>query len=145
MCRQLIQGLPKPKNKELPTTDLLALRSLETSRENNVFLSDMTHEGFSDDVVFVSADPPTTFQLRILFTAPNEEKTLHLNFPASKTILDIKNDIYAVTKIPARNQQWTGWPEGSEDRTKLSETGIQPVHSLTLTRRTAENNSNNEA
>lgn len=145
VCRQLIQGLPKPKNKELVSTDLVALRSLETSRENNVFLSDMTHDGFSDDVVFVSADPPTTYQLRILFTSPTEEKTLHLNFPASKTILDIKNDLYAVTKIPARNQLWTGWPVGSEDRTKLCDTELQHVHSLTLTRRTAENNSNNEA
>lgn len=105
----------------------------------------MTHEGFSDDVVFVSADPPTTFQLRIRVTTQNEDKTLNLNFPASKTVLDIKNDIYAVTKIPARYQQWTGWPEGTEDRTKLSETGINPVHSLTLVRKSTENNSNNDA
>lgn len=125
--------------------DSLVLKSLNTSRENNVFLSDMTHEGFSEDVVFVSADPPSSYQLRIRISSPNEEKTLHLNFLASKTILDIKNDIYAVTKIPARNQQWTGWPEGSEDRTKLSESGINPVHLLTLTRKTAENNLNNEA
>lgn len=145
MCRQVIKGLPKPTTKELTPIDSTELKSLNTSKENNVFLTDMTHEGFSDDVVFVSAEPPSTFQLQIRFTSPNEEKTLHLNFPASKTILDIKNDMYAVFKVPARYQQWTGWPDGSEDRTKLSETGISSVHSLTLTRKTTDNNSNNDA
>lgn len=98
----------------------------------------MSSDGVSDDVVFVSADPPAMFQLRIRYT--NENRELNLNFPASKTVLEVKNDIYAVLRIPVRHQQWVGWPDNCTNTTKLSEAGINPVHNLQLSRNDADNN-----
>lgn len=103
-----------------------------------MFLTDMSSDGVSDDVVFVSADPPAMFQLRIRYT--NENRELNLNFPASKTVLEVKNDIHAVLRIPVRHQQWVGWPDNCTNTTKLSETGINPVHNLQLSRNDADNN-----
>lgn len=92
--------------------------------------------------MFVPADPLPMYQLRIRYT--NENKDLNLNFPASKTLLDIKNDIYAVLKVPVRYQNWTGWPADSSNATKLSETGISAIHSLQLTRNDSDNNFNRD-
>lgn len=140
VCRQIIKGWHKPTHKEAQI-DTTQLKSLNLSKENNVFLTDMTQDGFSDDVVFVSADPSPMYQLRIRYT--NENKELNLNFAASKTLLDIKNDMYAVLKVPVRYQIWTGWPESATNSTKLSETGISPIHSLQLTRIETDNNNFN--
>lgn len=73
-----------------------------------------------------------TYQLRIKYT--NEDRYLNLNFPATKTVLEIKNDLYAVLKVPVRFQQWKGWPENVSNTAKLSEIGIEPIHNLELTR-----------
>lgn len=140
-CRQSIKGWPKHSHKEAQV-DATILKSLNTSRESNVFLTDLTPEGFSDDVVIVSADPLPMYQLRIRYT--NENKELNLNFPASKSILEIKTDIYAVTKIPVRHQVWIGWPEGWSNSMKLGETGFNAVHNLQLSRSESEINFNRD-
>lgn len=143
VCRQLIKGWPKLRHKEAQV-DSTVLKTLHLARENNVFLTDLTHEGFADnDVVFVSAEPamPPMFQLRIRYT--NENKELNLNFPASKTLLEIKNDIYAVLKVPVRHQQWVGWPANAHNSMKLSEVGLPAIHNLTLSG-PAENNFNRD-
>lgn len=143
-CRQLIKGWPKAGFKDAQV-DTTVLKKLNIPKEINVFLTDMTHEGVSDDVVFVPADPLPMFQLRIRYVYANEDKELNLNFPPYKTILDIKNDIFAVLKIPVRHQVWTGWPASSSNNTKLSETGFNAIHSLQLTRSDTENNFNRDA
>jgi FAS-associated factor 1 len=140
-CRQSIKGWPKHSHKEAQNQESI-LKSLNVPRDSNLFLTDLSSEGFSDDVVFVSADPLPMYQLRIYFT--NENKELNLNFPASKSILDIKTDIYAVTKIPVRHQIWTGWPDNSSNSTTLGETGFSAVQHLQLTRANAENNFNRD-
>lgn len=140
VCRQLIKGWPKLRHKEAQV-DSTVLKTLHLARENNIFLTDLTLEGFSDDVVFVSAEPPPMFQLRIRYT--NENKELNLNFPASKTLLEIKNDIYAVLKVPVRHQLWVGWPANAHNAMKLSEIGLPAIHNLTLSGPT-ENNFNRD-
>lgn len=94
-------------------------------------------------MIIVSADPFQTYQLRIRYVEENKE--LNLNFPGSKTILEIKTDIYAVLKVPVRFQKWIGWPENSTNDTKLSETGFNAIHSLQLSRMDSDNNFNANA
>lgn len=72
------------------------------------------------------------YQLRIKYT--NEDRYLNLNFSPNKTIIDIKNDLYAVLKIPVRFQHWKGWPENAPGTAKLCEIGIEPIHMLEVTR-----------
>lgn len=140
VCRQLLKGWPRSTQRDAQNASTV-LKTLNLSKENNIFLTDLTNEGFSDDVVLVSADPLPMYQLRIKYT--NENRELNLNFPGTKTILDIQNDVYAVLKVPVRFQRWTGWPEYSSNTTKLSETGFPPVQTLELTRISNESNSNN--
>ena len=80
----------------------------------------------------MSSEPaPLSYQLNIHLT--NENRTLCLNFPSTKTVLDIKTDLYAVTRIPVRHQVWIGWPLQATNSKKLSETGISSTQRLELT------------
>lgn len=141
ICRQQIKGWSKFV---VNPSDSSPLRNLAVSKENNIFLTDLSNEGLLDDEVMIvdPPAPPTVFQLRIHIIA--EDKSFDLNFPASKTILDIKNDLHAITRIPVRHQKWIGWPENSSNSTKLSDTGIGAVHNLTLSRYDGENNFNRD-
>jgi hypothetical protein len=103
ICRQLIKGWAK-----FTTTpsDSTTLNNLTTSKENNVFLTDLSQEGFDEEVMIVettASSPPTIYQLRI--HCLTEGKDYDLNFPPSRTILEIKTDIYAITRIPVRHQR----------------------------------------
>lgn len=140
VCRQLIKGWSKYT---ITPSDSTTLNNLTSSKENNVFLTDLSNEGFDDEVMIVETTTPTTaptvYQLRIHYA--NEAKDYNLNFPPTKTLLDIKNDINALTRIPVRHQRWIGWPDNSSNSTKLCDTGIGPIHNLTLSRfQDTENN-----
>ena len=88
--------------------------------------------GTVDDIFTTSPQKPETFQLRINYI--NECRTLTLNFPASKTVLDIKNDLYALLKIPVRFQKWIGWPANVSNTSKLGDILSEPILNLELTR-----------
>ena len=60
-------------------------------------------------------------------------KDYRLKFPGTKLIRDIKNDIYDLTSIPVRFQQWTGWPPNiDEESASLASSGIGKQHHLTV-------------
>lgn len=141
ICRQLIKGWSKFV---VNPSDSSPLRNLNVSRENNIFLTDLSLEGLLDDEVMIvdPPPPPSQFQLRIHIVA--DDRSFDLNFSPTKTIQDIKNDMYAITRIPVRHQKWIGWPENSSNSTKLSDTGIGAVHNLTLSRYDTENNMNRD-
>jgi len=68
---------------------------------------------------------------------PNSVKNpLKLRMPGSKTVGEVMSDVYDLTNIPVRHQQWTGWPsECANDPTMTlaGATGIQhPTHGLIL-------------
>jgi len=142
VCRQQLKGIGR--NSQSAHIGATVLKSLKLPKENNIFLTDLSAEGLMDDAIVVPETPPAMYQLRVQYT--NEERELVLNFPGSRTILDIKNDVHAVLKVPVRFQRWVGWPADSDNTTKLSETGFEAVHSLQLTRdteRTLGSNSSN--
>jgi FAS-associated factor 1 len=130
-CRQLLKGWPSSSATQAQNENT-SLISMKLPQENVLELTDLTGEGVTDDDIFAVPNEVTTYQLRIKYT--NEDRYLNLNFPATKTILDIKSDLYAVLKVPVRFQQWTGWPTNASDTAKLSEIGIEPIHNLELTR-----------
>jgi len=70
-------------------------------------------------------------------STPNSTRNpLKLRMPGSKTVGEVMSDVYDLTNIPVRHQQWTGWPtECANDPTLTlaGATGIQhPTHELTL-------------
>ena len=32
-------------------------------------------------------------------------------------LFQVKTDVFAVTDVPVRHQQWTGWPDAARDET----------------------------
>lgn len=66
----------------------------------------------------------------------SHQKKYSLKFLGSKTVLEVKTDVYTLTDIPVRHQVWTGWPSQlKSDRTTLARSGIRyPVHEFTIKR-----------
>jgi len=42
-------------------------------------------------------------------------KTYNLKFPGTRSIAEVKHDIFELTDIPVRHQRWTGWPPAVAD------------------------------
>lgn len=59
--------------------------------------------------------------LKILF----EAETYSLRYQGTKTILEVKTDVYTLTNIHVRNQIWSGWPPNIDDQTMLALSGIK--------------------
>lgn len=55
----------------------------------------------------------------------NADKNYTLNYPGTKTILDVKVDLHSLTNIQVRNQMWSGWPPNIDDQTVLALSGIK--------------------
>ena len=51
----------------------------------------------------------------LLIHDENGSKDYSLKFPGSKSIKDVKNDVYDLTLIPVRHQHWTGWPPNIDE------------------------------
>lgn len=49
-----------------------------------------------------------TYRLSIFDITHNQTHTI--NFPGTKTLLEVKRDVSDLTSIPVRNQSWNGWP-----------------------------------
>ncbi|XP_059488258.1 FAS-associated factor 1 [Neocloeon triangulifer] len=63
------------------------------------------------------------------------QKTYNLKFPGSRTIAEVKHDIFELTDIPVRHQKWAGWPPSVSDQVTLACSGINyPEQNLTLSR-----------
>lgn len=72
-----------------------------------------------------------TYTLKV--TDETTSKKYSLKYPGTRTILDVKNDVFNLTDIPRRHQIWTGWPAGAEDQKMLALAGISlPSHDLTV-------------
>lgn len=76
----------------------------------------------------------------------SSNKTYNLNFPGTRTVLEVKNDIYSLTDIPIRHQVWAGWPHGLDDNTCLALAGLSyPSHDLTVKRSVIQSTKNSKA
>ncbi|CAG9857934.1 unnamed protein product [Phyllotreta striolata] len=78
-----------------------------------------------------------TYTLNVKF----ESKMYNLKYQGTKTILEVKGDVYTLTNIHVRNQIWSGWPPNIDDHMMLGLSGINyPVHDLTVRRNAQTNN-----
>lgn len=63
-----------------------------------------------------------------------QNKTYKLKFPGTRTVLEVKTDVYSLIDVPVRNQQWKGWPSSlKDDSVVLAQSGIcYPEHDLSV-------------
>jgi len=140
-------------------TDRSVLRDLHLPKENRLFLLTpdigTSKEWESPETGLDHLDVLDRLQLTFTFhitvepgdassssssTSNSVKNPLKLRMPGSKTVREVMSDVYDLTNIPVRHQQWTGWPDECTDDhtiTLAGATGVKhPVHELTLTRKT---------
>lgn len=108
---------------------------MNLSEENELIVNDIKEKYNDIGIVNDDADVERltqTFKLNILLGNTTNTIPLQLNFPGTRSIGDVKKDVYAVTNIAVRHQQWFGWPSDVPDDTALALTGIPYEHSLVL-------------
>ncbi|KAF2904052.1 hypothetical protein ILUMI_02149 [Ignelater luminosus] len=134
-CRQLLSGWAR-----LVQFETTPLSQLMLPKENTIHLHvKRSGGGFSaEDEAEVTERLKGTYMLKI--TDENTNKQYNLKYQGTKTILEVKTDVYTLTDIHVRNQVWSGWPPNIDDQTVLALSGISyPEHELTLKRNTVVN------
>uniref|UniRef100_A0A1B0FPV9 UBX domain-containing protein n=1 Tax=Glossina morsitans morsitans TaxID=37546 RepID=A0A1B0FPV9_GLOMM len=138
ICRQAIRGWPPAKLREaqIPTTKL---SNLNLSPENELILIDLTEEGYMDfenNIFHNYISDEITGRLDKMFKltiVQQPEGNRHeLMFPGRTTVQEVKTNVYYVTDIPVRHQEWTGWPQSCENDSTLAQSGIQLTHNFIL-------------
>lgn len=124
LCRQQISGLGGSR-----ATSTATLASLNLPI-NAVLRLKAAEQIMADDDV--AERLITTYTLHV----KHDDKDFMLKYPGTKTVQEVKNDIYSLTDIPARHQVWTGWPTvHGLDETVLAMVGLDtPQHELTVKR-----------
>ncbi|KAI5636061.1 UBA-like domain-containing protein [Phthorimaea operculella] len=126
VCRQQISGLGGSR-----ATSTAQLGTLNLPKDAVLRLKS-AEQLMADDEV--AERLITTYVLHI----KHEDKEYTLKFPGTRTVREVKNDIYSLTDIPVRHQVWTGWPAVSGlDDTVLAMVGLDlPQHELCVKRAT---------
>lgn len=124
ICRQQISGLGNSR-----TTPSTKLHTLNLPY-NAVLRLKVSDQLMGDDEV--AEKLATTYTLHV----KHDDQEYTLKYPGTKTVQEVKNDIYSLTDIPARHQSWTGWPTVTGlDETVLAMVGLNlPQHELTVKR-----------
>lgn len=73
-----------------------------------------------------------TYTLNVRFESESRKETFNLKYQGTKTILEIKTDLYTLTNVQVRYQVWSGWPPNIDDQTILALSGIRYVFRYTL-------------
>ncbi|XP_059359937.1 FAS-associated factor 1 isoform X2 [Carassius carassius] len=120
-------------------SDSTVLRSLHLPKNNSLYVltPDIAPSASTSQS---SAQQGLSNQNYLLIISHREaQRDYSLNFPASKTIQEVKRNISDLTNIPVRHQQWDGWPaSASDDSMTLASSGISyPCHHLTVSRRSS--------
>lgn len=125
-CRQELCGW-----KQNHITDDTVLSTLQLPQRTKLYLHAPDHVNItpnSTEMPSYSDRMNSKYKLHIIDTTTNRE--YDLQFPGSKTVLEIKLGLLDVTNIPVRFQRWVGWPDVLKDEsTKLAavENPSQPL------------------
>ncbi|XP_041134083.1 FAS-associated factor 1-like isoform X2 [Polyodon spathula] len=120
-------------------TDSTVLRSLHLPKNNSLYV--LTPDIAPTATTSQSGALQESLNQNFLLVISHHEaqRDYSLNFPGSKTIQEVKRNVYDLTSIPVRHQQWEGWPASArDDSMTLAVAGISfPCHRLTVCRRTS--------
>ncbi|XP_046751610.1 FAS-associated factor 1 isoform X1 [Diprion similis] len=127
-CQQELHGWKKE-----PQSDFTILETLDLLPEVTLYLRLITEIGdWASDVVKTSDRLAQEYVLNIRDEVHN--RSYKLKFLGTRTVLEVKTDLFTLTDIPVRNQHWIGWPPTlKNDNTMLAQSGISyPEHDLTI-------------
>ncbi|XP_064477091.1 FAS-associated factor 1-like [Ornithodoros turicata] len=95
-CRQVLRGWRRNN-----VADETVISTLELPADHTLQLSTTEEE----------IQPPVEEDsIKLNITDKTANKSYSINFPASRTLLQIKQDVCDLTSIPVSQQRWTGWP-----------------------------------
>nr|XP_023019734.1 FAS-associated factor 1 [Leptinotarsa decemlineata] len=132
-CRQLLSSWAR-----IARYENMPLYKLMLPIENSLHVTVKENEGGfqAEEENLVTEKLSSTFTLNVKF----ENTTYNLKYQGTKTILEVKGDVYTLTNVHVRNQLWSGWPPNIDDHTMLALSGINyPEHDLTVCRLTTTN------
>nr|CAH0098300.1 unnamed protein product [Daphnia galeata] len=109
--------------------DTTILETLNLPKENTLYLSVNTDDR---DAATEESVSRMTQIYRLSIHDGTHNQTHAINFPGTKTILEVKRDVSDLTNIPVRNQLWSGWPSQLTDDVILGASGINLVHDLVV-------------
>jgi len=130
-CQQELRGWKGAA--PFPVTDRRLLSEMNLPKENFLYL--LTPElptvapGTEDDP---GSSADTNYKLTII-DEHEGGKMYNLTFPGRHTVNQVKRDVATVTGIPVFRQEWTGWPEDTNDELSLLQISLPIVHTLTVT------------
>jgi len=130
-CQQELRGWKGAA--PFPVTDRRLLSEMNLPKENFLYL--LTPElptvapGTEDDP---GSSAETNYKLTII-DEHEGGKMYNLTFPGRHTVNQVKRDVATVTGIPVFRQEWTGWPEDTNDELSLLQISLPIVHTLTVT------------
>ncbi|XP_069794694.1 FAS-associated factor 1 isoform X2 [Narcine bancroftii] len=127
--------------KSTEINDSTVLRSLHLPKNNSLYV-------LTPDIAQPGSDGPATSQSSALQESLNEnfmliithreaQRDYSLNFPGTRTVQEVKRNIFDLTNIHVRHQIWEGWPTSAEDDSiTLAAVGLNyPCHRLTVSKR----------
>jgi len=128
-CQQELRGWKG--NAVFPLTDRRLLQELNLPKENFLYLltPEIPAQMTNGDEEHITTD----INLRVIIVDEYHDKTYNLNFPGSHTVHQVKRDVSAVTDIPVFRQEWTGWPEHTNDELSLIQIGLPNDSTLRVT------------
>ncbi|KAJ8876265.1 hypothetical protein PR048_024175 [Dryococelus australis] len=131
-CQQFLQGW----NNSYPKSDAIVLSTLHLPRDNVLYMTNPSVEDGEDMMKESNIAERLAQNYTLNIHDLTNKKYFNLKFLGSKSVLEVKSDLYTLTDIPVRHQVWTGWPEVIDsDRTTLACSGINyPYHELTIKR-----------
>lgn len=121
ICRQVLVGWRDDIGE---FTNATPLHSLNINMETELIVTDLNE----DDLIIPHLNDTFTLNIK---KEPDGEN-ISLNFPGKQTYLEVKTDVYTITDIPVRHQEWIGWPPNITNQTRLAESGIDLVHNFVL-------------
>uniref|UniRef100_A0AAR2M5B0 UBX domain-containing protein n=1 Tax=Pygocentrus nattereri TaxID=42514 RepID=A0AAR2M5B0_PYGNA len=120
-------------------SDSTVLRSLHLPKNNSLYV--LTPDIAPSATTSQSSVQQESLNQNYLLIISHREaqREYSLNFPATRTIQEVKRNISDLTNIPVRHQQWDGWPaSASDDSMTLASSGISfPCHHLSVCRRSS--------
>eukprot|EP00057_Strongylocentrotus_purpuratus_P028360 XP_011682834.1 PREDICTED: FAS-associated factor 1 isoform X1 [Strongylocentrotus purpuratus] len=125
-------------------SDETTLSTLNLAAEVTLTLSTPTMEGEAHQPC-PSNGEELSRNTELVITDTDEDTTYNLRYEGCKTIVDVKQGIFALTNVQPRRQEWTGWPNDTDTLT-LAASGIDfPRHRLSFKRIPVDQPQNNRS